>query len=175
MKKSNKLIFNWGCIQKGVKGYRKALRQCKKNKKRFGVGFDNTETWNLDWTFLIYLYNTRWVRKHDEFLKAYMFQKEDEYICDKYNIPEYEYQNICEIEYKLISDIFTSINQLDDEKKKQLCDFLIPRLIVFKENLHGYPANMSEVSWNEYIDETIEELKQLKFDKFEARLGCFWD
>ena len=173
--KSNKQVFNWGCIQKGVKGYRKALRQCKKNKKRFGVGFDNTETWSLDWTFLIYLYNTRWIREHDEFLKAYMFQKEDEYICDKYNIPEYEYQNIFEIEYKLISDIFTSINQLDDEKKKQLSDFLIPRLIVFKENLHGYPANMSEVSWNEYIDETIEELGQLKFDKFEARLGSFWD
>lgn len=69
--------------------------------------------------------------------------------------------------------MFASVNQLDDEKKKQLCDFLIPRLIVFKENLHGYPANMSEVSWNEYIDETIEELKQLNFDKFEARLGSF--
>jgi hypothetical protein len=173
--KSNKQVFNWGCIQKGVKGYRKALRQCKKNKKRFGVGFDNTETWSLDWTFLIYLYNTRWIREHDEFLKAYMFQKEDEYICDKYNIPEYEYQNIFEIEYKLISDIFTRINQLDDEKKKQLCDFLIPRLIVFKENLHGYPGDMYPEEWDKYIDDTIEELKQLKFDKFEARLGCFWD
>ena len=88
---------------------------------------------------------------------------------------EYEYQNIAEIQDEYISDIFTSVNQLDDEKKKQLSDFLIPRLIVFKENLHGYPANMSEVSWNEYIDETIEELKQLKFDKFENRLSCFWD
>lgn len=173
--RSNKQIFNWGCIQKGVKGYRKALRQCKKNKKRFGVGFDNSETWDLDWTFLMYLFNTRWVREHDEFLNAHMLQKEDEYICDKYNIPEHDYQNIAEIQDKYISNIFASVNQLDDKKKKQLCDFLIPRLIVFKENLHGYPANMSEVSWNEYIDETIEELKQLKFDKFEARLGSFWD
>ena len=176
--KSNKLIFNWGCIRKHEKGYRKALRQCKKNKKRFGVGFDNSETWNLDWTFLMYLYNTRWTKwdpKLDEFLKEYMFSREDDYICDKYNIPKYDYQNIAEIENKLISDVFASVNQLDDVKKKQLSDFLIPRLIVFKENLHGYPANMSEVSWNEYIDETIEELKQLNFDKFEARLGCFWD
>ena len=121
----------------------------------------------------MYLFNTRWVREHDEFLKVYMFWRVDEYICEKHNISKYEYQNIAEIENKLISDVFARVNQLDDEKKKQLCDFLIPRLIVFKENLHGYPANMSEVSWNEYIDETIEELKQLKFDKFEARLGCF--
>ena len=90
-------------------------------------------------------------------------------------LQKYEYQNIAEIENKLISDVFASVNQLDDEKKKQLSDFLIPRLIVFKENLHGYPANMSEDEWDKYIDETIEELKQLKFDKFEARLGCFWD
>ena len=63
-----------------------------------------------------------------------MFWREDEYICKKHNIPKYEYQNIAEIEYKYISDVFTSVNQLDDEKKKQLSDFLIPRLIVFKEN-----------------------------------------
>jgi hypothetical protein len=34
---------------------------------------------------------------------------------------------------------------------------------------------MTEDEWNQYIDDTIEELKQLKFDKFEKRLGCFWD
>lgn len=173
--KSNQVIFNWGCIRKKEKGYRKALRQCKKNKKRFGVGFDNSETWNLDWTFLMYLYNTRWIREYDEFLKVYMFQRVDEYICKKHNIPEYDYQNIAEIQDKYIIDIFISVNQLDDEKKKQLSDFLIPRLIVFKENLHGYPGDMTEDSWNQYIDDTIEELKQLKFDKFEKRLGCFWD
>lgn len=172
---SNQTIFNWGCIRKHEKGYRKALRQCKKNKKRFGVGFDNSETWNLDWTFLMYLYNTRWIREHDEFLKEYMFSREDDYICDKYNIPKYDYQNISEVLDKLIEKVFVSINQLDDEKKKKLSDFLIPRLIVFKENLHGYPGNMTEDSWNQYIDDTIEELKQLKFDKFEKRLGCFWD
>lgn len=171
----SKSPFGWGCVHKNEKGYRKALRECRKNKKRFGVGFDNSETWNLDHTFFMYLYNTRWIREMDDFLKAYMLQKEDEYICDKYNIPEYDYQNISEVLDKLIEKVFVSVNQLDDKKKKQLCDFLIPRLIVFKENLHGYPANMSEVSWNEYIDETIEELKQLKFDKFEARLGSFWD
>lgn len=172
---SSKSLFGWGCVYKNEKEYRKALRQCKKNKKRFGVGFDNSETWNLDRTFFMYLYNTRWVREMDDFLKAYMFSREDDYICDKYNIPKYEYQNIAEIQDKYISDIFTSVNQLDDKKKKQLSDFLIPRLIVFKENLHGYPANMTEEEWDQYIDDTIEELKQLKFDKFEKRLGCFWD
>ena len=115
--RSNKQIFNWGCIRKHEKGYRKALRQCKKNKKRFGVGFDNSETWNLDWTFLMYLYNTRWIREHDEFLKAHMFSREDDYICQKHNIPEHEYQNIAEIQDKYISDIFISINQLHDKKK----------------------------------------------------------
>lgn len=172
---NNKSIFNWGCIRKGEKGYRKALRQCKKNKKRFGVGFDNSETWDLDWTFLMYLYNTRWIRNHDEFLKAYMFQREEEYVCEKYNIQEYDFLNIGGVLDKLVHEVFTSINQLDDEKKKQLSDFLIPRLIVFKENLHGYPGDISPEDWDKYIDDTIEELKQLKFDKFEKRLGCFWD
>ena len=172
---SSKSLFGWGCVYKNEKGYRKALRQCKKNKKRFGVGFDNSETWNLDHTFFMYLYNTRWIRKMDDFLKAHMFWKDDEYVCEKYNIPDYEYQNIAEIENKLISDVFISINQLNDEKKKQLCDFLIPRLIVFKEKSNSHPASMTEEEWDKYIDDTIEELKQLKFDKFEKRLGCFWD
>lgn len=167
--------FNWGCFYKNKKGYRKALRQCKKNKKRFGVGFDDSETWELYWAFITYLYNTRWIREHDKILKAYMFSREEEYVCEKYNIPEYEYQNISEILDNLVHEVFVSINQLDDEKKQRLSDFLIPRLIVFKENLHGYPADMAEGEWDQYIDDTIEELKQLKFDKFENRLGCFWD
>ena len=172
---SNQVIFNWGCIRKKEKGYRKALRQCKKNKKRFGVGFDNSETWNLDHTFFKYLYNTRWIREMDDFLKAHICWKEDEYICEKYNIPEYEYQNIAEIQDKYISDIFTSINQLSDEKKKQLSDFLIPRLIVFKEKSNSHPVSMTEDSWNQYIDNTIEELKKLKFDNFKFKFRAFWN
>ena len=172
---SNKSLFGWGCVYKNEKRYRKALRQCKKNKKRFGVGFDNSETWNLDHTFFMYLYNTRWIREMDDFLKAYMFWKEEEYVCEKYNIPYYEYNDIGAALDTQVVVLFLHIEKLDDSKKKQLCDFLIPRLIVFKENLHGYPGNMTEEEWDKYIDDTIEELKQLNFDKFEKRLGCFWD
>ena len=172
---SNKSLFGWGCVYKNEKGYRKALRQCKKNKKRFGVGFDNSEIWNLDHTFFMYLYNTRWIREMDDFLKAHMFWKEDDYVCEKYNIPEYDYQNIGEIENELISDVFANINQLDDEKKKQLCDFLIPRLIVFKEKSNSHPCSMTEEEWDKYIDDTIEELKNLKFDNFKFKFRAFWN
>lgn len=173
--KSNQVILNWGCIRKKEKGYRKALRQCKKNKKRFGVGFDNSETWNLDHTFFMYLYNTRWIREMDDFLKAHMFWEEDEYVCEKYNIPDYEYNDIGIALDTQVNLVFSHIEKLDDSKKKQLCDFLIPRLTVFKENLHGYPACMTEEEWNKYIDDTIEELKQLKFDNFKYKFGAFWD
>lgn len=172
---SNKSLLGWGCTYKNEKRYRKALRQCRKNKKRFGVGFDNSETWNLDHTFFMYLYNTRWVREMDDFLKAHMFWKEDEYICEKYNIPDYEYHDIGLALETQVDLVFLHIEKLDDSKKKQLCDFLIPRLIVFKEKSNSHPASMTEEEWDKYIDDTIEELKQLKFDNFKFKLGAFWN
>ena len=38
-------LLNYGLIEKKSKGYRKALRQCKKNKRLYGASFDNSETW----------------------------------------------------------------------------------------------------------------------------------
>ena len=29
--------LNYGCVERNSRAYRKALRQCRKNKKRFGV------------------------------------------------------------------------------------------------------------------------------------------
>ena len=43
-----KLCLNYGCVERNSREYRKALRQCRKNKKRFGVAFDDSETWNMD-------------------------------------------------------------------------------------------------------------------------------
>lgn len=40
--------LNYGCVERNSRAYRKALRQCRKNKKRFGVAFDDSETWNIE-------------------------------------------------------------------------------------------------------------------------------
>ena len=36
-----KLCLNYGYVERNSREYRKALRQCRKNKKRFGVAFNS--------------------------------------------------------------------------------------------------------------------------------------
>ena len=39
--------FNYGYVLKHDWEYRKALRQCRKNKKQYGVAFDNSEAYQM--------------------------------------------------------------------------------------------------------------------------------
>ena len=52
-------FLNYGCIEKNTKRYRKALRECRKNKKYYNLkkSFDDSETWNLDIVILKYCLN----------------------------------------------------------------------------------------------------------------------
>lgn len=47
---------------------------------------------------------------------------------------------------------------VDFRKHMKLCNFLVPRLVRFKEITIGYPCDMTPYEWDKYIESTIEEL-----------------
>ena len=117
-------LLNYGLIEKKSKGYRKALRQCKKNKRLYGAGFDNSETWYLDIVFYKYCRERLALKTQD-----------------------------------VNNDILQHINkkQLED-----VCNFLVPRLKAFKDITMAYPLDLTWEQWEEYIQNTIDEMEQKK-------------
>ena len=117
-------ILNYGLIEKKSKGYRKALRQCKKNKRLYGASFDNSETWYLDIVFY-------------------------KYCKDRLSLIVQDVNN----------DILQHINknQLED-----VCNFLVPRLKAYKDITMAYPLDLTWEQWDDYIQNTIDEMEQKK-------------
>ena len=117
-------LLNYGLIEKKSKSYRKALRQCKKNKRLYGAGFDNSETWYLDIVFYKYCRERLALKTQD-----------------------------------VNNDILQHINkkQLED-----VCNFLVPRLKAFKDITIAYPPDLTWEQWEEYIQNTIDEMEQKK-------------
>lgn len=117
-------LLNYGLIEKKSKGYRKALRQCKKNKRLYGASFDNSETWYLDVVFY-------------------------KYCKDRLSLIVQDVNN----------DILQHINknQLED-----VCNFLVPRLKAYKDITMAYPLDLTWEQWEEYIQNTIDEMEQKK-------------
>ena len=117
-------LLNYGLIEKKSKGYRKALRQCKKNKRLYGASFDNSETWYLDIVFYKYCKN-----------------------------------RLSLIVQDVNNDILQHINknQLED-----VCNFLVPRLKAYKDITMAYPLDLTWEQWEDYIQNTIDEMEQKK-------------
>lgn len=117
-------LLNYGLIEKKSKGYRKALRQCKKNKRLYGASFDNSETWYLDIVFY-------------------------KYCKDRLSLIVHDVNN----------DILQHINknQLED-----VCNFLVPRLKAYKDITMAYPLDLTWEQWEDYIQNTIDEMEQKK-------------
>ena len=117
-------LLNYGLIEKKSKGYRRALRQCKKNKRLYGASFDNSETWYLDIVFY-------------------------KYCKDRLSLIVQDVNN----------DILQHINknQLED-----VCNFLVPRLKAYKDITMAYPLDLTWEQWEEYIQNTIDEMEQKK-------------
>jgi hypothetical protein len=67
-----------------------------------------------------------------------------------------------------------SANWEDSRKHLKLCNFLVPRLVRFKEITIGYPCDMTPDAWDKYIESTIEEVKQGCLFKFCERFNNFW-
>lgn len=156
--------LGYGCREMGTKEIRKAYRQCRKNFKRFGVAFDDSETWNLDEVFMKYCWDNNIGRT--DFMKWYISNKRWYTDYEKY---DEELKNTLDG----INLGFTGL-YVDFCKHMKLCNFLVPRLIRFKEITIGYPCDMTPEEWDKYIESTIEEVKQGCLDKFCERFNNFW-
>jgi hypothetical protein len=159
--------LGYGCREFGTKEIRKAYRQCRKNKKRFGVSFDDSETWNLDHTFMRYCWDNNICRT--EFMKWYI---SGHYWTD--DITTETYESGLKETLDSIERLYFSASYYDMVKLTKLCNFLLPRLIRFKQVTMGYPPDMTPEEWDRYIDSTVEEIKQHIFFKFFERFGNFW-
>lgn len=180
--------LNYGVIQKGTKSYRNALRFCRYTKKKYGVGFDYTELWNLDSTFFNYIYKHNIVKS--KFLEALVNFNEDEFVLKQYNLqdPYFEKDKDKKLELYQIRDRYIESEKLKLRKeileildkhpeiKTNVCDFLVPRLKCFKDIIHGYPVDMTFESWKQYIQECIDEIENFEvFDKFFNKIYDFWN
>lgn len=156
--------LGYGFREFGTKEIRKAYRQCRKNFKRFGVAFDDSETWNLDEVFMKYCWDNNIGRT--EFMKWYISNKRWYTDYEKY---DEELKNTLDG----INLGFTGL-YVDFRKHMKLCNFLVPRLVRFKEITMGYPCDMTSDAWDKYIESTIEEVKQGCLYKFCERFNNFW-
>ena len=141
-------------ISKGYHNYRKAFRQIRK------LGFDKSEVWNLDCTIMRWLSDTY----GGYFTKVGDPNYWDE-ICnnDLYNARIEDYLNH-----------FEEIYKSDSEKVSK---FILPRLIVLKKGLCGYPGNIESFEkWTEILDSIIESLKKNEWNpSLKEYFFSLWD
>lgn len=173
----SKYVSSYSLVKKGTKEYREALRSIRRNYKRYGAKFDNTELYNLDSTIYKYVhihklidhsyleqcglgdqgrYNKYWEKQGvtlDQFNKDYTtyWEKEDEF-------------------YK---EVNLAISKLTDKK---FFEFLLPRLKAFKNKSNGYPIGISYEDYQKYLQSIIDEIETkgtctLIYEKF----NTLWD
>ena len=173
-------MLNYGCREKNTREYRKALRQCRKNKKRYGVAFDDSETWNMNMVVLQWCYDNH-VHTHpiikrcrfsdvliEDYLKEYYEEDLSEFKDDFQ-----EYNRVFNIVLEnTLEEIFYEIRT---KFRYQFCDFILPRLKRFKEIRLTYPQDFTFEGWTQYIQEAIDEIETEKtFEKFLTRISDFW-
>lgn len=99
------------------------------------------------------------------------------YISDQYwtdNITTETYESGLKETLDGIERLYFSASYYDMVKVTKLCNFLLPRLIRFKQVTIGYPPDMTPEKWDGYIESTIEEVKQGILYKFCERFNNFW-
>ena len=159
--------LNYGLINKKSRGYRKALRQCKKNKRLYGASFDNSETWYLDNVFYKYCKDHNFFKhkKLDDFAD---FNYEDK-IIEEYEREDADASFSVSDHWPLIEQRIVSltneVNQgvlqnIDDKQREELCKFLVPRIKAFKVLTVAYPLDLTWEEWEKYIQDTIDEMEQ---------------
>jgi hypothetical protein len=162
----SKYVSPYSLIKKGTKEYREALRSVRRNYKRYGAKFDNTELYNLDST--IYKY----VRNHKLIDHPYLEQcglgdqgrynkywEKQGITLDQFNK---DYTTYWEKEDEFYKEVNFAISKLTDKK---FFEFLLPRLKAFK--------NKSKRISNRYIVmKTIKKYLQSVIDEIETKGTC---
>ena len=175
-----KLCLNYGCVERNSRGYRKALRQCRKNKKRFGVAFDDSETWNIELVVLRWCCDNH-VHTHPIVKKCrFSGRLIEDWIEEYYETDLSEYERGSEEYMKLYYTIYRNIiedifYEIQTKFRDQFCEFILPRLKRFKEFSLTYLVDLGIDGWDKYIQEVIDEIENEKtFEKFVVRIDNFW-
>ena len=156
----SKLISPYSLIKKGTKEYREALRAIRRNYKKYGAKFDNSELWHLDST--IYKYVIIHKLCEHPFLEKCISDSSFSYskYWEQQGVTKEEfYKNrnaYWEEEHKLRDEVNLQISKLTDKK---FIDFLLPRLKAFKDKTIGYPVHMTFEQYEEYLQSVINEIE----------------
>jgi hypothetical protein len=173
-----KNYLNYGFIERGSKYHRKALRQCKRNKERYGVGFDDSETWNLDATFARYILSKNY-NVDKSILHALSTVGLPDLVGNLYAVCPLSNRDTFNTHYdNILNKLLKDINNLSDINKIDISNFIYPRLLRFADITNGYPFGWNNITkhdeWIDYVKITAEDIKNLDFKKFILNIEKFW-
>ncbi len=177
----NKKRFNYGYIYRRHRGYRKALRQCRRNLQRYGVGFDDSETWDLHAVIIKYLVNHNFPLPHKEFVLCYYHTGGQEGYLDRY-YPDLNYTKLHYVQEAnrildpLMADVLENIKHYNEEQRQKLIDFVLPRIDRLKNITIGYSPAICNTfeDWILLLGSMLEELKQNKLNLFLQYFQYLW-
>ena len=171
MKKNNHKTrprpLNYGWVMKHDWNYRRALRQCRINRKRYGAAFDETEVKDLFSSMCTFMQkNVFPIDKVLLYFAKGIFNKE---VCKRYpKLKElFMGEETIEVIYEIDSVFNKQIIELDEVYKQKLIDFLLPRLECFANTCMIYPEDWVEEKPEDLdiiVPQMIEELKSNKLD-----------
>lgn len=156
----SKLVSPYSLIKKGTKEYREALRAIRRNYKKYGAKFDNSELWNLDST--IYKYVIIHKLCEHPFLEKCVAGGSFEYskYWERQGITKEEYDENWKMYYEKEKELYNEVNlQISKLTDKPFLEFLLPRLKAFKDNTFGYPVDMTFEQYEEYLQSVIDEIE----------------
>jgi hypothetical protein len=156
----SKLISPYSLIKKGSKEYREALRSIRRNHKKYGAKFDNSELWNLDNT--IYKYVNLYGLCEHPFLKECISNNVGLYnnYWKQQGVTKEEYNKNCKMYWEKEEELYKEVNlQISKLTDKKFLDFLLPRLKAFKDKTIGYPVDMTFEQYEEYLQSIIDEIE----------------
>ena len=171
MKKNNHKTrprpFNYGWVMKHDWNYRKALRQCRNNRKRYGGAFDETEVKDLFSSMCTFMQKNAF--PIDKVLLHFARGIFNEEVYNRYpKLKElFRGEETIEVIYEIDSIFNKQIIELDDLYKKKLIAFLLPRLECFADTCMTYPEDWVEEKPEDLdiiVLQMIEELKSNKLD-----------
>ena len=147
--------------------YRKALRQCRNNRKRYGGAFDETEVKDLFSSMCTFMQKNAF--PIDKVLLHFARGIFNEEVYNRYpKLKElYRGEETIKVIYEIDSIFNKQIIELDDLYKKKLIAFLLPRLECFADTCMTYPEDWVEEKPEDLdiiVLQMIEELKSNKLD-----------
>ena len=159
--------LNYGSAVRRKWQYRQALRQCRKNKKRYGVAFDETEVTELAVAMCTFMQSNSFpIDKILLYHGRYIINKHIREAYPVLDIPCIN-EDVAEVLDKLEADLCKQVCELPTRYKQKLVDFLLPRVQCFADTCTYYPDFLEQEKPENLeiiVAQMIEELKNNKLD-----------